>query len=399
MSYDAIIVGGGLAGSAVADQLARAGRSVLVLERETRFKDRVRGENMLPWGVAAAKRLGIHDELVAAGGSIAPNFVRVTMGTVGEPRDMRVTTPGGDAMLNMYHPRLQETLLARAANSGAEVMRGATVLALDSGPGKAPAVTFEFRGMQQTLSARIVVGADGRASRMRAWAGFEPQRSPDLLTIAGTLITGTSVPEGCAFLCMGRGIGSFWAPLGDQRSRVYFIYPALAGRRSLSGNSKLGEFVESVRAVGVPGEWLDGVQADGPLAEFDGADRWVESPAKNGVVLVGDAAASSDPSWGCGLSLTATDVEHLANALRETDDWDAALAQYARDHDEYFGALHRVLAWYTELVWSAGPEADERRARVFPRMQANPRAYPDPAGLGPFGPNDETARRLVLGIE
>ena len=68
MSYDGIVVGGGLGGSALADQLARMGRSVLVLEREARFKDRVRGENMLPWGVSAARRLGIYDDLIAAGG-------------------------------------------------------------------------------------------------------------------------------------------------------------------------------------------------------------------------------------------------------------------------------------------------------------------------------------------
>lgn len=399
MSYDAIIVGGGLAGSTFADQLARTGYKVLVLERETRFKDRVRGENILPWGVAAAKRLGIHDDLVAAGGHVSPNFVRVIMGQVTPPRDMRATTPGGDAMLNMYHPQLQEALLARAATSGATVMRGTTVLALESATGQAPSVTFERQGQRQTLSARVIVGADGRASLMRSWAGFEVNRNPDLLTIAGTLISGTSVPEASAYLCMGPGIASFWAPHGGKRSRVYFIYPGLGGRRSLSGSGKFSEFIEAVRAVGVPGEWLDGVEPVGPLAEFEGADRWVESPAKNGVALIGDAAASSDPSWGCGLSLTLLDVEHLSNALRATDDWSAALAQYAREHDEYYAALHRILAWFTELVWSFGPDADERRARVFPRMECDPRAYPDPSGLGPFGPSDETARRLILGLD
>ena len=48
MTYNAITVGGGLAGSALAAQLARAGHKILILECETRFKDRVRGENMLP---------------------------------------------------------------------------------------------------------------------------------------------------------------------------------------------------------------------------------------------------------------------------------------------------------------------------------------------------------------
>ena len=66
MNFDAITVGGGLAGSTFAAKLTRAGHQVLVLERETRFKDRVRGENMLPWGVAAARRLGLVDDLLAS---------------------------------------------------------------------------------------------------------------------------------------------------------------------------------------------------------------------------------------------------------------------------------------------------------------------------------------------
>ena len=72
---------------------------------------------------------------------------------------------------------------------------------------------------------------------------------------------------------------------------------------------------------------------------------------------------------------------------------------YAKEHDEYFSALHRILAWMTELTWTPGPEADARRGRVFPRMTADPRGFPDSIGLGPFGPSDEQARRLVLGLD
>src|SRR5882757_6028363 len=75
MGFDAITVGGGLAGSTLAATLARAGRRVLVLEREVQFKDRVRGENMLPWGVAVARRLGIVDSLLASGGHQSPNWI------------------------------------------------------------------------------------------------------------------------------------------------------------------------------------------------------------------------------------------------------------------------------------------------------------------------------------
>ena len=64
MDYDLIIVGGGLAGSAMATAMARTGAQVLVVEREPAFRDRVRGEGMLPWGVAEARELGIYDRLL-----------------------------------------------------------------------------------------------------------------------------------------------------------------------------------------------------------------------------------------------------------------------------------------------------------------------------------------------
>jgi flavin-dependent dehydrogenase len=48
--YDIIAVGGGLGGAAVANVMARAGARVLVVERETHFRDRIRGEFMEPWG-------------------------------------------------------------------------------------------------------------------------------------------------------------------------------------------------------------------------------------------------------------------------------------------------------------------------------------------------------------
>jgi menaquinone-9 beta-reductase len=51
-TYDIITVGGGLSGSALAKAMAAHGARVLVLEREKQFKDRIRGEAMLPWGVA-----------------------------------------------------------------------------------------------------------------------------------------------------------------------------------------------------------------------------------------------------------------------------------------------------------------------------------------------------------
>ena len=57
--YDIVVLGGGLGGAAFAAVMAKAGARVLVVERETRFQDRVRGEFMEPWGVAETRGLRI----------------------------------------------------------------------------------------------------------------------------------------------------------------------------------------------------------------------------------------------------------------------------------------------------------------------------------------------------
>jgi len=398
MDVDVVTIGGGLAGSTLAAAVAGRRRSVVVLEREKEFKDRVRGENMLPWGVAAARRLGVADELMAAGGHRVPFFNVYFMGAQTEHRPFPDTTPSGEAALNIYHPVLQATLLARAEQAGAEVVRGAQVQSMTELDGGWK-VTFGNGGGPRSITARLVVGADGRFSGMRQTGGFAVRRDPNNLRISGTLVEGTTVPDDGVHLCLGPGFAAFIAPLGKGRARVYFIYVGAMGDRHLSGASKVDEFLEGCRATNVPSAWFDGVRVVGPLAEFEGADHWVPSPGKPGLALIGDAAGATDPSWGCGLSKTLVDVETLATELAATDDWDAAVKRYAASHDDYFGKLHDILAWSTALIWSGGPDADARRARVLPRMQQDPTGFPDPAGQGPFGPCDDRARRLILGEE
>jgi len=63
-TYDAVIVGGGLAGSSLAARLAKHGKRVLVLERTRQFRDRVRGEGMHSWGVPELRALGLYDRLM-----------------------------------------------------------------------------------------------------------------------------------------------------------------------------------------------------------------------------------------------------------------------------------------------------------------------------------------------
>src|SRR5262245_25000955 len=64
--YDAVVIGGGPGGSTVATVLSRAGRRVLLLEREKFPRFHV-GESLLPFSLPIFDRLGVHEKIRAAG--------------------------------------------------------------------------------------------------------------------------------------------------------------------------------------------------------------------------------------------------------------------------------------------------------------------------------------------
>jgi 2-polyprenyl-6-methoxyphenol hydroxylase-like FAD-dependent oxidoreductase len=64
--YDVAIIGGGPAGSTAGALLARAGRHVIVFERE-KFPRFHIGESLLPFSMKAFTRLGLHEKFLRAG--------------------------------------------------------------------------------------------------------------------------------------------------------------------------------------------------------------------------------------------------------------------------------------------------------------------------------------------
>jgi 2-polyprenyl-6-methoxyphenol hydroxylase-like FAD-dependent oxidoreductase len=165
MHYDLVIVGGGLAGSSLGLNMARAGAKVLILDREDRFRDRVRGEGIFPWGCAEAKSLGIYEGLRArCGREIAVWRRHLNAGRTVD-RDLVATTPSGLGMLNFRHEEMQEVLIGLAADAGAAIRRPVEVVGVS--PGEYPEVRLKNG---ERVRARLVVGADGRASRVRGWA-------------------------------------------------------------------------------------------------------------------------------------------------------------------------------------------------------------------------------------
>jgi menaquinone-9 beta-reductase len=397
-NYDIIIIGGGIGGAALGGMLASHGIQVLILEREKSFRDRVRGEYMHPWGVAEAKAVGLYELLKKACGYETRFRVNRVAGLPPSPaRDLVNTTPHKVGSLHFYHPEIQEVVLNAAIDAGATVQRGVPAVDLIQEPNLA--VRIQPNGLERVYSARLIVGADGRASACRKWGNFSVQRDPDRMIIAGVLLDHLNAPEDAVYVYIDppRSQFAFTVPLGEKRFRCYAGFYQQTGRHRLSGAKDIPAFINASISSGMPVEWFTEAEIAGPLASFDCADTWVPHPYRERIALLGDAAAASDPSFGCGLSLVLRDVRVLSNLLMNESDWDAAAHMYADEHDRYFGSLHRLLDWMTKLFYEPGPSAEVRRARAFERIVEDPKRVPDIAGLGPESPSDEAAYRNLFG--
>lgn len=171
---DVVVVGGGIAGATMALVLARAGLTVTVLEQQLSYRDRVRGEYMQPWGVAEAQHLGISEILIKAGGLFARRIVPYD--EINSPHAAEATArkldelvPGVPGAMCISHPAACLALSQAAETAGATVIRGIGRPTVT--PGSEPAVTFELDGVEHRLACRLIVGADGRSSTVRAQAG------------------------------------------------------------------------------------------------------------------------------------------------------------------------------------------------------------------------------------
>ena len=386
-SYDIITVGGGIAASALARAMAERGAKVLVLEREKQFKDRVRGEAVVSWGVAEANELGICSLLKEKCAHDVPHVE----GGAGL-RDLRATTPQQSPLLSFPHQVMQETLLAAAENAGAEVRRGVSVERVEAGVEPVVVVSGHNvnghsvdRQNHERIPARLVVGADGRDSAVRKWAGFSVCEQGNDLYMAGVLLTNLRASTEIMYAVFNPEIGT-WTGLipqaGDQW-RAYFVYPKTMGYR-LQGEAMLGQFIrESARGYAPMADYLVDAKSIGPLASFDASDKWVEHPYHDGVALVGDAAATTDPTYGQGLSFALRAARVLRDELTNNSDWDAAGHRYAEQHQQSFHACHVVEGWFRKLFQDPSPESAALRTKAMPLIAEDPTRVPDHIFSGP----------------
>ena len=395
MVSDVAIVGGGVAGAALGARLAGAGLGVVIAEREARFRDRVRGEGIHPWGVREAARLGLLPALGDAGAQELPLWQPYEDRVPAEPYRWADDDPDGVAEWSVGHPALQEASLACAERRGARVLRPAQVVGYRRSDGSV--LTIEHQAGPVEIRARLVVGADGRRSVARRWIGAETERDPVHHAVGGCLFAGAAVdPERAHDATFPGGRALLFPQRGDL-ARAYLIVTDAEGKRI--GRDGAAGF-RAALAARFPEGALHGAEARGPAAFFPNADIWSSRLAGAGVVLVGDAAGANDPSLGQGLSLAFWDARVLGDLLGAERDWELATRAFTEARARVFDTVRQHARWTGSLVVDEGPEADARRDRVARARETDPGAggFASIIARGPEGlVADEDARRRFFG--
>lgn len=374
---DIVVIGGGIAGSALATVLARAGMVVLILERSEVHVDHVRGEWLAPWGVVEAQRLELYDLLVAGGGHHVTQHI--PFGEEVDPElarlmalDLTTMAPGVAGPLCLGHPTMCDLFNRAAQEAGATVRRGVRDISVNSG--SLPEVQFRAGDSEETVRPRLVIGADGRNSSVRQQAGIPLHKDPTHHLMGGMLVENTSDwPASVQTIGTEGDVNFFVFPQAAKRARLYLCY-SYDHRKRFAGRDAAANFLAAFRLHSVPGsEHIVAAQPAGPCHSYPNEDTWTDPPLAPGVVLVGDAAGHNDPIIGQGLSIALRDVRIVRDLLLGEREWTPATFEpYVTERRERMRRLRFVAALLSVRDAEFGAEASARRARVYERQMTDP---------------------------
>jgi len=391
-STDVVVIGGGVAGGAVAARMAGAGRSVLVLERDAVYRDQVRGEGLVNWGYEQAVAMGLGDTVLDTPDA-SPivrlvNYDETLPAEVARRRakDLSAVLPGTPGIIGIGHPDLRESLAKAAIGAGATVLRG--VRAATVVPGPRPSVGFEVAGEQRAVDCRLVVVADGKNSATRRRLGVYLHATSPRVMLSGLVVDDGGAWDRAETVIGVEGPTLFYViPRGLGRVRLY-IGRTVGDAKRYTGPDRERRFLDSFHVWSLPdAEVINSARPVGPVATFPMIDSWTDSPLLPGVALVGDAAGWSNPVTGQGLAVALRDARVLTDLLLAGDDWTpAGLAGYPAERTERMARL-RFASALTDLLAAFGaPDRAARRVRMGKLLVTQPElgAALDAVHAGPW---------------
>ena len=377
---EVLVVGAGPTGLIAAGDLARAGRSVTVLERWPTANPASRAFATMARTLEVLDARGLADDLLAhahtAPGVTIFGGARIDLTHLDSPYPFAMITP---------QTNVDRALAGYAVAQGADIRRGIELIALDQ---DAYGVTAIARAhgddeSRQTWRARYLVGADGAHSTVRELVGADFSGDTLLSSIVLADVKLARGPsDGGLTLGSTRDVFAFLAPY-DRHDRDGSWYRAMVWDRNNQASDT--EPVDTGEIVGILARAMNtdlGVREVGWKSRFHCDERQVAQYRYGRVFLAGDAAHVHSPMGGQGMNTGIQDAANLAwkiDAVLAGAD-DAVLDSY---HAERHPIGKRVLV--QSGVMARGVTLHPRVARglrnlVAPRLLRIPRVRDAVAG-------------------
>ena len=354
--HDVIVVGARAAGAATALLLARAGLSVLLVDRSRYGADTISTHALMRGGVLQLRRWGLLDEIIASG---APPVRRTTFHVGSDVVPITIKPSFGvDAL---YAPRrtvLDRVLVDAAMAAGAEVRFGVTVTGLDiDADGRVHGIVGQDeQGRPVRAAAAITIGADGMRSKVADAVGAVVERSG---SAAGAFAYGywTGLePTGYEWF-FRPGVSAGAIPTNDGATCVFVSTTPERLRRELRPEVSTGFFALLGQAAPELRERMATVGPPDRIRRFGGLVGYLRRPWGPGWALVGDAGYFKDPIAAHGLTDAMRDAELVARAVtavvRDGGDEATELATYQKVRDRLSTGLFTAADSIASYTWDA----------------------------------------------
>jgi flavin-dependent dehydrogenase len=366
--YDVAIVGARCAGSTLALMLARQGLKVVAIDRTVFPSDTMSGHFIQPAGVSCLRRLGLFEALE---GLRAPpqETMTVDFGPVvlsGRP------APAPDGTCSSHAPRryLFDPMLADAAvAAGAELREGVSFAEPIVEDGRVVGMQVKgASGRPDAIRARLVVGADGKRSRVARAVGA---RAYDTRPSASCMSYGywSDFDADSTRLFIRDGLFAVTVPSNDGLTFVGFAWPHTNFARV---RADIGAaFREAAATLPWVADRLASAKRVGRFIGTGDLDGFFRTASGPGWALLGDAGYHKDPITAQGMTDALLHAELLAAAivqgLSEGNSLDSALSEYGRRRD---AKAQPMYALTSDLARLAPPTAD--MAALFSVLQDKP---------------------------